>query len=275
MNVPLFCLALVLAQETTAPIQFLQVVPPVPLGQPLVRSAGQNRAVVVIHGYTLHLTKNGESAVKWHSYQKMESPLVKLLAHEADVFALGYGQVLPVTHYADLPALRQHIQSVQQLGYREIVLVGFSAGGLIARQLVEDEPNSGVTKVIQVDSPNLGTHWAVGRWDAFRHSLTWKARREFLHSRAGKQIPPSVQFVCVVGTGLFAGDGVVSLRSQWPDDLQAQGIPARTLPTTHLMAARGQTGVHLIAELVQEPLFRWNAGEVAAMRKKLRETPGM
>jgi pimeloyl-ACP methyl ester carboxylesterase len=265
---PLWCLAVVLAQE--APTQFTEVVPPVPVGQPLIRSPEQTRAVVVIQGYTVHLTKKGDSSIVWHSYQHADSPLVKLLSQEADVFALAYGETLPVSDYADLPSLRQDIQSVRELGYREIVLIGVSAGGLIARQFVEDLPDSGVTKVIQVDTPNFGTKWAVGK-DVFRHSLTKKARQEFLQERRDKRIPDSVQFVCVVGTGLVKSDGLVSIGSQWPEDLQKQGIPARTLHTTHLKASRSQAGVQLIAELVQESLPRWSAMEVAAMRMKLRE----
>jgi hypothetical protein len=267
----LLCLAVILAQEPTVPTQFAEVVPSVVVGQPFIRSPEKTRAVVVIQGFTLHLTKTGDFSTKWHSYQKADSSLVKLLSQEADVFALAYGQTLPLTAYADLPVLRQDIQAIRELGYTEIVLVGFSAGGLIARQFVEDVPDCGVTKVIQVDSPNSGTEWAVGSRDAFRHSLTKKARQEFLRERPEKRIPESVQFVSVVGTGLLEGDGVVSIRSQWPEDLQEQGIPARSLPTTHLRAARSQAAVHLIAELVQETLLRWDAMEVAAMRKKLRE----
>ena len=197
----LWCLALVLAQEPTVPTQFAEIMPPVALGQPFSRSPEKTRAVVVIQGFTLHLTPKAESSLKWHSYQKADSPLVKLLSQEADVFAFAYGQTLPVTSDADLPVLRQDIQAIRELGYTEIVLIGFSSGGLIARQFVEDVPDSGVTKVIQVDGPNLGTEWAAGSREAFRHSLTRKAREEFLRERQGKRIPESVQFVSVVRHG--------------------------------------------------------------------------
>lgn len=273
MSLPmLFChLAFIITQAPPAHTQFTELVPFVPLGQPFVRSPDKSRAVIIIQGFTLHLTKASDLSLKWHSYQQPDSPLVKVLGQAADVFALAYAQTLPVSAYADLPAIRQDIQAVRALGYREIVLVGFSAGGLIARQFVEDFPEAGVSKVIQVDSPNLGTEWAAGSREVFRHSLTWKARQEFLLQRRGKSIPASVEFVCVVGTGLLEGDGIVSIRSQWPEDLQEQGIPARTLPTTHLWAARSQAGVKLIAELVQEKLPRWEAVTVSAMRRKLWE----
>ena len=38
-------------------------------------------------------------------------------------------------------------------------LVGYSAGALIARYFVEDSPDYGVTKVIQVCAPNGGSGW--------------------------------------------------------------------------------------------------------------------
>ena len=42
-------------------------------------------------------------------------------------------------------ALADNIRRVRQLGYKEIILLGHSAGGVIVRQFVEDHPDAGVT----------------------------------------------------------------------------------------------------------------------------------
>ncbi|OAI46548.1 hypothetical protein AYO44_11200 [Planctomycetaceae bacterium SCGC AG-212-F19] len=154
---PIWCLALVLGQEPVVQTQFVQVAPPLPAGQPLTRSSSHPRAVVLIHGFSFWPLTKGETRAELHAYQRPNSPLVKRLSLAADVFALAYEQTIPITEFAGLSVFRQDIQLIRELGYTEIVLVGFSAGGLIARQFVEDAPAGGVTKVIQVDSPNLGT----------------------------------------------------------------------------------------------------------------------
>jgi pimeloyl-ACP methyl ester carboxylesterase len=191
------------------------------------------------------------------------------------VYAFSYGQSVPVDVIPKMPNLRDGIHALRELGYREVVLVGHSAGGLIARHLVEDDPSCGVTKVVQVCAPNVGSAWAAlkngvcASQKTFVGSLSKKERSLLLQERADKQIPEVVDFVCVVGTGLVTGDGLVSTRSQWPEDLQQQGIPAVPIGTAHTFAVRGNKGVKLLADLVREPQPRWSSDQVRAMRKRL------
>lgn len=248
---------------------FTQVAPVPPSDQQFARSDGQTCAVIVIEGYALSLSHRNKDRADFHSYQRPNSRMVKSLSGKADVFSFAYGQDRPVTTIAPCSGLLQHIHTLHTLGYTEIVLVGFSSGGLIARQIVEDMPDSGVTKVIQVCSPNAGTGWAAVAPDDFAHSLGAKARRAFFAERQGKSIPATIQFACIVATGAGHGDGVVSVHSQWPEDLQAQGIPAYVLHASHLRVPRGRAGVELITTLVCENQPRWNATQVAAMRKRL------
>ena len=271
--VPGVCLLLAAAQGPAIDAVFVQVAPVLRSSHELARSAGQTRAVVLIEGFSIPFSRHGMAQATFHSYQRPNSSLVKTVSQEADVFDFAYGQNLPVADIVPRSGLGNHIHALHNLGYREIVLVGFSAGGLVARQLVEDLPDAGVTKVVQVCSPNGGTGWALVGPDAFARSLGWKPRQSFLLERWGKRIPEAVQFACIVANGLGRGDGVVSIQSQWPPDLQEQGIPAFLLHTEHLLAARTPAGVKLIAELVREELPRWDAARVAIMRKKLHASP--
>lgn len=272
---PSLCILLV-PPPSPVETEFVQVAPSPKNGPALVRSANQNRAVVLISGLRIHPPGSKEVA-KPHftSWQKPNSVLVQTLSAEADVFAFAYGQTVPVTEIASLPGLGDGIGKLRELGYQQIVLVGFSAGGLVARQFVEDQPDVGATKVIQVCSPNGGSGWAKGKLVIassqmpFVQSLSKEDRARWLASRREKTIPEKVQFACIVGTGLGYGDGIVSLPCQWTEDLQRQGIPVALLRSGHLKAIRKDDGAHLVAELVREKQPRWDATQVQRMRDRL------
>ena len=80
---------------------------------------------------------------------------------------------------------------LRQAGYSEVILLGFSAGGVVARQFVEDNPAAGVTRVIQVCAPNLGSPLAklkssVGlAQESFLQSLTGQAARPHTAAASG------------------------------------------------------------------------------------------
>jgi pimeloyl-ACP methyl ester carboxylesterase len=240
------------------------------------RTPGQDRVVVLIHGLGLHpIAKDRAGRATLRSWQKGDSVLVKELARHADVYALSYGQVVAVDKVPEAIHLADRVRDLRKAGYRDVVLVGHSAGGLIARQLVEDHPDLGVSKVIQVCAPNTGSALAAVRAArdaqvAFLVSLGRAARTAFLARRSDLRIPTAVQFACVVAvTTPLGGDGIVSTRSQWSDDLQKQGIPAYLLRATHRDAVRSARAAELIARLVRDAQPRWKADEVARARKKL------
>jgi pimeloyl-ACP methyl ester carboxylesterase len=274
---PAFCL-LVTGVVTPVETRFVQVAPS--LGRTedgvIARSAGQGRAVVLIEGLNLHLLRQRLAMkAELRPWQQPGSVLVRALAQDADVFAFTYSQTAPVTDIGDLPALGESIQRLRQSGYSEVVLIGFSAGAVVARQFVEDNPHAGVTRVIQVCAPNVGSALATFKaavgpvQGPFLQSLTKQARNRVLQERRDKTIPREVEFVCVVGDGLLLGDGVVSVRSQWPEDLQAQGVPAVPLRTEHWEALRDSRAAQVIARLAKEKQPRWNTAQVTAMRQRL------
>src|SRR5438105_1775913 len=159
---PTISLAIVLLAQTPAvETKFAQVAPAVKSGVASPqRSPGQQRAVILLHGLRIHPISDVNA---WHAelsgWEAPNSPLVKALGKDADVFAFSYAQHEPVEEAVRAPALRQHVANLRRAGYGEVVLVGHSAGALIARYLVEDEPECGVTKVIQVWAPNGGSGW--------------------------------------------------------------------------------------------------------------------
>jgi pimeloyl-ACP methyl ester carboxylesterase len=265
----------VLAAPAAAVEARLEQVAPVPaVAATFARSPKQDRAVILIHGLTPHpFSKEKANHAAFRPWQLPGSPLVKRLARDSDVFSFCYAQNIAVDEIAEAAGLAAHIKRIKALGYREVVLVGHSAGGVIARQFVEDNPKAGVTKVVQVCAPNAGSGWAAlqavrSSQAPFLRSLTRNARRNALLER-DKRIPAGVDFVCVVGTSRVGGDGVVSSRSQWTEDLQKQGVPAYPFTATHWDAMRAPRSAEFLARFVREPQPRWGSVQVATTRKKL------
>jgi hypothetical protein len=254
--------------------RFLQVAPlPPKAGQPA--PARHARAVVLIQGLTVSPVSTDRALrAELRTWQVPTSALVRCLAKEGDVFAFAYAQTVAVENIARATDLAGHVRGLRRLGYREIVLVGHSAGGLIVRHLVEDVPDLGVTKVIQVCAPNTGSSWAKlpaarPRQVAFLTSLTRAARQRALKERVNMRIPADTQFAVIVGKTRLGGDGIVSTRSQWPEDLQKQGVPAHVLSANHRSALRGPQGIALLARVVREPQPRWPPAMVAVVRRQL------
>lgn len=249
--------------EAAVPIvaaKWVQVAPNSPCGMFWIRRPEQQRVVVLIHGLSLHPVHTAQiTQAELMDWQQPDSKLVKLLRPHADVYSFCYGQNMPVTAIADQPILRQGLELLRQLGYAEVVLVGFSAGGLVARQFVEDYPLTGVTRVVQVCTPNLGTKWARSSivahtaQDVFLKSMTPEARATLMRQRADKRLPEKLEFVCVVGTQGFRSDGLVPVESQWPADLREQGIPAAFVRATHLNTMYAAHSVELISRLAITP----------------------
>ena len=267
----LFC-GLLLQPET----RFVQVHPKRDDEAAIERSADQRRAVILINGLELHPFSNEKARqARVRDWQQAESALVRTLGQDSDVFAFAYSQDVPVNEIAESVGVSDAVKQLRQLGYREIVLIGHSAGGLVARQFVEDHPNAGVSKVIQLCSPNLGSAWAFEEGvvreeqERFLKSLSKPARAEYLNTRPDKTIPDSVQFVCVVGDCGTKGDGVVSYDSQWPEDLRSNGIPAVHVYTTHFTSVRSSRVAEILAGLVREKQPRWDEEKVAEMKKNI------
>jgi hypothetical protein len=257
--------------------RFIQVQPVPSDENGLKRSAEQTRAVILIHGLQVHPISNLQvNKAAFKSWQKPHSIMADALAAEADVFAFAYSENATLEEIVSASALRDDVAKLRELGYWQIVLVGHSAGGLVARHFVEDYPDAGVTKVVQICTPNTGASFANmdggvrKNQRPFLHCLTKEGRAVCLLDRAGKKIPPSVQFVCVIGDGMGSGDFLVSNASQWSKDLQDQGIPAVALHTTHFTVMHSKAQAQKIAEVVRENTPRWNEIQVASMRKSLK-----
>ena len=158
------CLVLLLSLPGPRVESWLEPVLPQPLpGQSSTRTPKQWRAVVLIHGLHLHpFSKDNVAKPLLRDWQKPKSKMARELVKYADVYAFAYAQDVGIDEVVRGSRLLDDVRCLRRLGYREIVLIGHSAGGVVARQFVEDYPSEGVTKVIQVCTPNGGS--SLARW---------------------------------------------------------------------------------------------------------------
>lgn len=239
------------------------------------RSEGQLRAVILLHGLKLHpLHSQQVNEAEFHAWQSADGPMVREMSRVADVFVFSYSQNADLESIARAPGLEQAVNKLRFLGYREIVLVGHSAGGVLARLFVEDHPHSGVTRVLQVSAPNLGSTWAQTEigvrkpQEKFIQSLTPAYRRASTQARWDRSIPRDVQFVSVVVGGGALGDGLVSVVSQWPEELRVQGVPMFHLPGAHFTVMHSRKMAGVLAELARTEQPRWSPQQVEKARQQ-------
>jgi pimeloyl-ACP methyl ester carboxylesterase len=261
--------AAAVAPAAGLPTGFWQVAPPQKVrfdGEPVPIRVTRPRAVVLVHGLLLHpIRPSAAGRPILHDWMVAKSDLVLALSGDFDVFSFGYAQTLPVDRVPLSAGLRGGVEKLRQAGYAEVVLIGHSAGGLVARQFVERFPDSGVTKMIQVATPNAGAdlaNWASGLPGAqslFVRSLAPRHRSY----ETGRPFPAAVEACCVVcKVPRLAGDALVNLDSQWPAELRIQGIPATLVAATHFEAMKAPHAVATIAELARERLARWTPDQV-------------
>jgi hypothetical protein len=256
-----------------------QVAPPHADGK-WTRTPNRAQAVVLIRGYQVHLTETNVPKAELRPWQKPDSTMVKELAKNADVFVFAYGQNGSLDVVVSQSKLSGSIAQLRKLGYTDVALVGHSAGGLVARYLVEDQPDCGVTRVIQLAAPNGGSSLAdletklklvPKNQKAFVECLTIEHRRKCLETRADKLVPDKVQFICVVAKERKTADtdGVVTCVSQWTADLQKQGIPAVSVVSSHANVVRDERVAETVASLLRAKQERWPAERVAKAKKEI------
>jgi pimeloyl-ACP methyl ester carboxylesterase len=236
----------------------------------------KTRAIILVPGLHVHPLRPAlATKPELRDWQKPKSELVKTLAAEFDVFAFGYAQTAPVEEIAQSPGLRDAVAKLKKAGYKEIVLVGHSAGGIIARQFVESDANSGVTKVIAVGSPFAGADAATFKVGypkvqaPFVKSLTPESRAAWAKAN-NLVLAKDFEFACVVcKIRRLESDGLVDTRSQWPQDLQELGVPFSLSRVRHTDAMENADTAKMILELAKGKLRRWSPEDTERAKKEL------
>jgi pimeloyl-ACP methyl ester carboxylesterase len=236
----------------------------------------QTRAVVVVHGLLPRpLHPERANLPDPHSWQNPKGELVKLLVASADVYGVSYAQTVPVDLVALSKGLRDGIAALKSVGYQEIILVGHSAGGIIVRSFASTFPESGVTKVVTVAAPHTGSGWTnfpMRFWPKpqipFIESLAEGYRA--VATRDAKPFPKELPVCCIVcKLPRLDSDTMVGVKSQWPPDLQTQGIPAILVRCHHFEAMTNADSIKAMTEAVNGKLLRWSGEETEKAQRIL------
>jgi pimeloyl-ACP methyl ester carboxylesterase len=271
-------LALFVAPEVNLPTELWEVSPDVKARPGWSNTQRfKDRAVLLIPGLKFHPFRPAMATRPiLHNWQEPNCDLVRTLSKDFDVYSFGYAQITPLDVVAQSPGLRETVANIQKAGYKEIVLIGHSAGGVISRLFVESYPDSGVTKVITVAAPHNGSELANLKngypkvQATFIQSLAPDARLQ----AATRKIDDKIEMGCVVcKLKRVDGDGLVNVNSQWPEECRKQGIPYVLVQGSHFDAMIGQAGIKAIGEMAREKLTRWTPEEVDKARKVLLRDP--
>ena len=167
--------------QTPVESKFQQVFPV--LRDSMERTPGRTRAVLLLPGLRPHPINSAKVfEPQFHDWELAGSVLVKSLARDSDVYAYAYSQNTRVERIAETPALANAVAKLKFLGYSEVVLLGHSTGGLLARLFVEDHPRAASRACCKSVPPNDGAslanlNIAVARGqEPFLQSLTKKER---------------------------------------------------------------------------------------------------
>ena len=235
-----------------------------------------DRAILLLHGLTPHpFSDSKANSPLSPSWLEADSRMGEGLSKKGSLYAFSYSQNVPVSQIAS--TLAPLVKDLREMKYKEIILVGFSAGALVVRQFVEDFPDAGVTRVIQVSPPNGGSSWGkIARMvresqEVFVRSLSEESRAAFLSARAKKgiKIPKKTEFVVVMGRLVGFGDTAVDPGAQWPEGLRKQGVPVHSIGGVHSFAMRTKVCTELLAKLVSNPQPRWSKEKIEEAKKKL------
>ncbi|MBA4190436.1 MAG: hypothetical protein C0467_20815 [Planctomycetaceae bacterium] len=268
-----FVVAVFAAPAVELPTELWQVAPERRGVNAVNPPRSKDRAVLLIPGLKIHPFRPVYATrPEIREHQQASSELVRTLAKDSDVFAFGYAQNVSLDAVARSPGLRAAVAQIKNAGYQEIVLIGHSAGGVVARIFAESHPEAGVTKVIAVASPHAGSEVAnlklgYPRVQApFVESLAPEARAQVPLSK----LDDKLQIACVVcKVKRIEADGLVKLASQWPEDCRRAGVPAVLVQTDHWHAMLAPGSVKVISELAKQKLTRWSPEEVEKAQKVL------
>lgn len=256
-----------LAPAFELPTTAWQLVPTVD-GELTTPNVTKTKAVLCIPGLYPHpLRPEKATKPEKHPWFEPKAPLLKALADEFDVYGFGYAQTIAVDGVALSNGLRATIAKLKSARYQEIVLIGHSAGGLIAHQFAELYPDSGVTKVLPVAAPYTGSELAELKLPlpytqvSYIKSLAPTPRLEALKERLA--FPRSIDICCVMcKVTKLPHDIMVTLDSQWPSEIRQQGIPATLVNANHFEILKSPQGVSTVADLAKSKLVRWGDADI-------------
>lgn len=190
-------------------------------------------------------------------------PMRRLLRH-LGYFAHGWKQGLNRGRAESEDGLLQRVRALHRRHGRRISLVGWSMGGLYAREVAKQAPEA-VRQVITLASPFTGHPFASNALTAYR----WLSRRALtIEPRWFTfRVPPPVPTTSIYSRT----DGIVNWRCTLnPPHPQAENI---RVEASHFGMGHHPLAMYAIADRLAQPAHRWQPFRPSGLARHLFPEP--
>jgi pimeloyl-ACP methyl ester carboxylesterase len=187
--------------------------------------------------------------------------LLKTLGHDAR----GWGQGRNMgARSGALELALQTLRSVHGATGRKASLVGWSLGGIYARELAKMAPEA-VRAVVTLGSPFTGPREANNAWRTYQWLHRGQARPP--RRQEDLQLPPPVPTTSIYSRG----DGVVA----WQCSVEAPGPLAESIevPSSHAGLGVNPLALYALADRLAQPEGAWRPFERSGARRHLYPDP--
>lgn len=157
-----------------------------------------------------------------------------------------------------------HLREVQQRSGRKVSLVGWSLGGIYAREIAKIAPDC-VRCVVTLGSPFAGPGRATNAWRLYQliNGAADIAEDRFLGLRVAPPVPTT--------SLLSKTDGVVA----WQASMQQPGGDTENIEITssHMGMAMNPLALYAVADRLMQPEDRWRRFDISGWRASFFKTP--
>jgi pimeloyl-ACP methyl ester carboxylesterase len=176
--------------------------------------------------------------------------VLRHLGYRVYDWGLGYNPGYRASMKETLPARLRHIR--EQSGGRRVSLIGWSAGGIYARELARAFPDD-VRSVITLGSPFRGNHQASTAWQVWRLVNRGADAAESVSDAAlvRRAQPLSVPTTCIYSKS----DGIVAW--QCCTSVPAPDTENIEVRSSHLGYGHNVQTLSVIADRLAQPENRW------------------
>jgi pimeloyl-ACP methyl ester carboxylesterase len=197
-----------------------------PFRKPLELAPAANRRVVILlPGFGTHPLR-----------MRYMARALERAGHKVKRWGLGFNLGPSPANFA---LLEERVRQVRERYGQDVVLVGWSLGGIFARELAKRNPQH-VAKVVTMGSPFSGTPYSNNAWRIYQLVTGHSVEQPPIEAQLSAK--PPVETVALWSPR----DGVVSPRSAcgWPGERDR----ARRLHCTHLGFASSEEAIRAVAE---------------------------
>lgn len=188
--------------------------------------------------------------------------LLKDLGYDAHGWGLGTNLLFDEALEAEMVAL---VNEVYEKSGRKVSLVGWSLGGLYAREVAKACPGK-VRSVVTLGSPISGNMRHSNAHTLYK-AINGKPSKVDLTRYSSLNTPPSVPTTSIYSKtdGIVAWEGSVQKRGEHTENIE--------LPASHLGIGVNPLTMYVLADRLAQPEAHWKRFDIKGLRRLLYKRP--